>query len=194
MTKFNFLKNICESLGKNNKSIYPMVAIATANGIFRPTFTMLKKGENPESKKYAALREGLTEVIAVPTYWICGELAAKCGKIITSKAIDKKIKELEKAGQKLTQDAKEEMRSSAIKKGQSGLMLIGVCTAAGIIIPGLCSLVVKPIMEKIGKPKKTLDVSSQTPKTKTYLPINTPAQIKPVYKNFSLGGMKVGGV
>ena len=194
MANFNFIKKICESLGKNNKSIYPMVAIATANGIFRPTFTMLKKGENPESKKYAALREGLTEVIAVPTYWACGELAAKCGKIITSKAIDKKISDLEKTGKILTTEAKNEMKSSAIKKGQAGLMLIGVCTAAGIIIPGLCSLVVKPIMEKIGKPKTSLDVTSQAPQTKTYFSVNPPAQTKTIYKNFSLGGMKVGGV
>ena len=40
---------------------------------------MMKKGENPESKKYAALREGLTEAIAVPSYIICGEIGSKLG-------------------------------------------------------------------------------------------------------------------
>lgn len=56
------------------------MAVAMANAIFRPTFTMLKKGENPESKKYAALRELITEVIAVPTYCISGILAGKFGE------------------------------------------------------------------------------------------------------------------
>ena len=73
----NFIKNLCSKLGNNNKPLYPILAISCANGIFRPTFTMMKKGENPESKKYAALREGSTEVVAMPTYFVTGILGAK---------------------------------------------------------------------------------------------------------------------
>ncbi len=188
----NTIKNICYKLGSNNKSIYPVVAIATANGIFRPTITMLKKGENPESKKYAALREGITEVIAVPTYWACGELAAKCGQLIVSKAKDIEFAKMEKMGKILPEVQKQEMKSAAIKKGQAGLMLIGVCTAAGFVIPALCSVLVTPIMNKIRKnPNKNNSVTVQT------LHKITPPQkqiSRPVFKSVYSSGMKVGGI
>lgn len=184
-----FIKNICNRLGNNNKSIYPVVAIATANGIFRPTFTMLKKGENPESKKYAALREGITEAIAVPTYWACGELAAKCGKFIASKAEDIRVVKLEKKGKTFTNQVKLEMKNSAIKNGQTGLMLIGVCAAAGIVIPALCSLIVTPVMKKIS-PK---NIQKPNNVYKTY--IKPQNQIsRPVFSQMTYSGMKVGGL
>lgn len=190
----NLIKNICKSLGENNKAIYPMIAIATANGIFRPTFTMLKKGENPESKKYAATRELLTEVIAVPTYWASGELMAKLGKYIASKATDINIKKLEQQGQTLTDKVKIDMKNAAVKKGQAGLMLIGVCTAAGLIIPALCSVAVTPIMSKLRPQKKeSLDIKENT--------VTPPQKVlpqhkidRPVFKSISYSGMKVGGV
>ena len=71
----NIIKNTCKKLGENNKPTYVVMAIATVKGICRPTFTMMDKTEKPETKKYTALREGLTEVIAIPAYWACGEAA-----------------------------------------------------------------------------------------------------------------------
>lgn len=195
MTTANFVKNICKKLGESPKATYSMVAIAAANGIFRPTFTMMKKGENPESKKYAALREGLTEAFAVPIYWVTGELAAKCGKSIVAKAMDKKFEKLEKAGKTYADNVKQEMKSAMIKKGESGLRLIGVCLAAGVIIPALCSVCVKPVMNKL-KPQNNnnkLDIKENTvTQPQTVLPVQ---QInRPVFKNVSYSGMKVGGV
>lgn len=169
-----------------------MIAIASANGICRPTFTMLKKGENPESKKYAALRELLTEVIAVPTYWVSGELMAKLGKQIASRATDIKIQKLEAQGQKLTEKVKTDMKSSAVKKGQAGLMLIGVCTAAGLIIPALCSVAVKPVMNKIS-PKKGLDIKENAVTPPAVL-IPQQQITRPAFKNITQSGMKVGSV
>lgn len=193
MSFSNFIKNICSKLGNNNKSIYPMIAIASANGICRPTFTMLKKGENPESKKYAALRELLTEVIAVPTYWVSGELMAKLGKHIASKAVDIEIQKLEKQGKNLTEQMKKDMKTSAVKKGQAGLMLIGVCTAAGLIIPALCSVAVKPVMNKLTS-KRGLDVKEQEVKPPALLMPPQQQITRPVFKNMAQTGMKVGGV
>lgn len=190
----NFIKNICTKLGAQNKSTYPMVAIATANGICRPTFTMLKKGEDPDSKKYAALREGLTEAIAVPTYIISGELAGQVGKYIASKATDINIQKLEQQGQILSDKAKHDMKHIAIKKGQAGLMLVGVCTAAGLIIPALCTVAVKPIMDKIAKTPqdKKLDIKENAVKAPQIIP--TAPITRPVFKNINYSGMKVGGV
>lgn len=193
MSFINFIKNTCSKLGNNNKSIYPMIAIASANGICRPTFTMMKKGENPESKKYAALRELLTEVIAVPTYWVSGELMAKLGKYIAEKATDKQIAKMEKSGKVLTDKVKQNMKTSAVKKGQAGLMLIGVCTAAGLIIPALCSVAVKPVMNKI-TPKKGLDIKENSITPPAVLIPPQQQVTRPVFKNAASTGMKVGGV
>ena len=201
MSIANFIKNICKGLGDNNKSIYPVVAIATANGIFRPTFTMLKKGENPESKKYAALREGITEAIAVPTYWASGVLAAKFGEQIAARAMDLHFEKQEKLGRHLADNVKQEMKSSAIKKGKAGLMLIGVCTAAGIIIPALCTLCVTPIMNRL-RPKneeqqKKLDIKENAVQYNVISNVNTPQKFinNAVSKSkISYSGMKVGGV
>ena len=200
MSIINSIKNICKSLGNNNKSIYPVIAIATANGIFRPTFTMLKKGENPESKKYAALREGITEVIAVPTYWASGVLAAQFGEQIMAKAMDNYFEKQKKQGRILSEDVKQEMKSSAIKKGKAGLMLIGVCVAAGIIIPALCSACVTPIMNKIApqKDKPSLDIKENVVSNVTVsVPVvqqNSTFVKRPIFRNTMNSGMKVGGV
>lgn len=89
MSILNKLENVCLSLGKNNKPTYVVMAIATAKGIFRPMFTMMDKKENPETKKYTAIREGLTEVIAIPSYLFCGELAAKLADKVCGEKLGK---------------------------------------------------------------------------------------------------------
>ena len=130
------VKNICRSIGKDNNPAYAVVAIATAKGIFRPLFTMMDKKESPETKKYTALREGLTEVIAIPTYLLCGTLAGKGAAL---------FKDPVKA-----------------KMAKHNLRFVGVCTAALLVIPGLCSVVVKPFTDRIfHKNKKNDDVKSQ---------------------------------
>ena len=43
-------KNICVSLGKNNKPTYAVMAIALVKGIARPTFTMMDKPKNQKQK------------------------------------------------------------------------------------------------------------------------------------------------
>lgn len=58
------------------------MSIAAAKGIFRPAFTMSDKKENYDTKRYTAIREGLTEVIAIPVYYASG---------LISKSISKKI-------------------------------------------------------------------------------------------------------
>lgn len=189
MAIVEFIKKMCLKLGTNNKAIYPVMAIAAANGICRPTFTMMKKGEDFQSKKYAALREGLTEVIAVPTYWACGELAGKLGKYITTKAVNKKITNIEKSGTKLTTDAKNIMKETMVKKGQAGLMLIGVCIAAGFVIPALCSVAVKPIMKK-----KSFDNVNENKNPELNSKKYSYLDRRQVFRKISYSGLKVGGV
>lgn len=137
MSLANQLKKICESLGRNNKPTYVVMAIAATKGIFRPIITMTDKKEPPETKKYAALREGLTEVIAIPTYWACGELAGKASKLV-----------------------KDPVKQPIAR---ANMMFIGVCTAALLIIPALCSVTVKPFTDKIFKKgKKDIKQSENT--------------------------------
>lgn len=120
----NKFRNICIKLGENNKPTYAVMAIATVKGIARPTFTMMDKHEDPETKKYTALREGLTEVVAIPAYWGCGELAAKIAK---------------------------QMKVSPEKQALAGhnFMFLGVCAAALFVIPALASIAIKPFMGMI---------------------------------------------
>ncbi len=199
MTITNTIKKICSNLGNNSKPLYPILAISCANGIFRPTFTMLKKGENPESKKYAALREGITEVVAMPTYFVTGILGAKLGEKIAVKAHEANLAKKLQAGEVISETVKQEMKAAAIKKGQAGLGLIAICFAAGVVIPALCSVVVTPIMKKIGKkPAETpnkLDIKENAVSAPVKeIPSQPLTQInRPAFNNWT-SGMKVGGV
>lgn len=183
MSLSNGIKKVFESIGRDNNPAYAVVAIAMAKGIFRPLFTMMDKKESPETKKYTALREGLTEVIAIPTYLACGALAGKGAAL---------IKDAEMA-----------------KKAKHNLRFVGVCTAALIVIPGLCSCVVKPFTDIIFHKKQKaeparLDVSlpskdieihkSQIPQTGN---ISQRPVINPIYKKYDIAsftnnGMRVG--
>ncbi len=135
------LKKFFTYIGKNNKPIYPVMAVASAEIVFRPLFTMMDKKSPDETKKYTALREGITEIVAVPTYWACGELAAKGADLFKT-------------------DPKAAMRA------KHNLMTAGVWGAALLVIPGLCSLVVKPFTERIYKNKarkaQKLDITDNT--------------------------------
>lgn len=148
----NKIKPALETLGKKCTPTYVVVAVATAKGIFRPLFTMMDKKESPETKKYTALREGMTEVVAIPTYIFFGQfLPNKAAKLIKDPA------------------------KQAIAKHNTSF--IGVCTAALLVIPALCSITVKPFTDKIFNKKDDkkensakLDVTSQTEQ----IPLKTP--------------------
>ena len=136
-------KSIIESIGKNNKPTYAVMAVAVANGIFKPLASLTDKKEAPETKKYAALREFMTEVVAVPTYWACGELASK---VAGSLFKDQPLKQ---------------------PMAKTNMGFLGVCLAALFVIPGLCSIVVKPFTNMIYKYKKDdaapkLDIISES--------------------------------
>jgi len=167
------LKGIFESVGRDNNPAYAVVAIATAKGIFRPIFTMMDKKEAPETKKYAAVREGLTEVIAIPTYLTCGWLAGKGAEFFSKTKTEK-----------------------AIKNTKQVLRFAGVCVAALLVIPGLCSVFVKPFTERIfNKNKKEepsrLDVVSQTPDMKIpKTPVTQTGKIQSPFKNVSIQGFQ----
>lgn len=137
----NFRK-IITSIGKNIKPYYPVAGVAAAELVFRPLFTMMDKKTPMETKKYTALREAVTELVAAPIYCALPILAAK-GSLL--------IKDAEKA-----------------KRASHNLQVLGVWTAALLVIPGLCSLFVKPFTDKIFNKDKSkeeankLDVTSKT--------------------------------
>lgn len=173
----DLIKKACKALGENNKPTYVVMAIATVKGICRPMFTMMDKTENPETKKYTALREGLTEVIAIPAYWACGELASKFAKSIKDQPL--------------------------AKRAEKNLMFIGVCTAALFVIPALCSVAIKPIMDKMGlkapKNKNDKDVLSlNKPMQNTAIvPPSITLNTYPTMKTFTSRpqvGLRVGGL
>ena len=148
----DLIKKTCKSLGENNKPTYVVMAIAAVKGICRRVYTRMDKTENPETKKYTALREGLTEAIAIPAYWACGEAAGRIAK----KAFNS--------------DA------ALANRAEKNLMFIGVCAAALFVIPALCSVAIKPIMDKMGLKPKEHDNTLPQVKTTEVIP---PAQLTP---------------
>ncbi len=131
MTLAKSAKKIIESIGKNNKPVYAVVAVACANGIFKPLTSLTDKKEKSETKNYAALREFLTEVVAIPTYVGCSRGAEKLASAFKN--------------------------PTKAAKAKSNLSFIGVCTAAVFVIPALCSVIIKPMTDMIfhrGKKRK----------------------------------------
>lgn len=177
------LEKTLKYIGKNIKPYWPTVAVATAELIFRPMFTMMDKKAPDETKKYTALREGITELIAAPTYLALPVLAAKASDLL-----------------KIQDPAK-------VKMAKHNLQLIGTWTAALIVIPGLCSALVKPFTDKIynknKKPEENkLDITSNSPDVEPMkVPIsqtgNRFVYAKSPYagitNNFTNSNMKVGG-
>ena len=191
------LKNLFVKLGKNNKPTYAVVAIAVVKGIARPIFTMTDKHADPETKKYTAIREGLTEVVAIPTYLACGELAGKVAEKLNFDHIP---------------DTKE--RAFARQGAKQNFMFLGVCLAALAIIPALASVTIKPFMKKIQdskkENKKALEDVKNLDSNNVFPNINKGTAMNQTSPNFNgrnslnknhilynsnkMGGMKVGGL
>jgi hypothetical protein len=136
----NLIEKACKTLGEKNRPVYTVAFVALFKGIFRPLFTMSDKKQDSKTKKYAAIREGSTELIAIPTYiglsWATEKLAPKFA--YGNKSI-KKILE---------------------SNAKSTLGFIGVCAAALIVIPGLCNLAMPHILKAFGQKK---DSNKQQP-------------------------------
>lgn len=133
------MKKIFVKLGENNKPTYAVMAIAVVKGIARPLFTLTDKHADPETKKYTAIREGLTEVVAIPTYFACGELAGKVADKLNFDHLPKN------------------QQAYARGNAKGNFMFLGVCTAALLIIPALASITIKPFMKKIQENKNKVD-------------------------------------
>ncbi len=121
-------KKICDFFGDCPAAV-PALAVAVFKGIFRPMFTMMDKHQDPESKKYAAFREGMTEVVAFLSY-----LVTSVGAGMLAKPIAKKANMPEKL--------------PIIK---NSLAFIAVCITTVTVIPIACNLTLKPIMDFYSK-------------------------------------------
>ena len=156
------LEKSLTKFGENNTPAVVSMGIAAAKGIFRPIFTMADKKQDFETKRYAALREGLTEVIAIPIYYLSGVASkALAEKISVPKNFMKKdVFEKYKAGDKSEEILNavkhaEGLAKDNLPKIQTSLGFAGVCLSALLIIPLVCSITIKPIMKNIEKNKKT---------------------------------------
>lgn len=189
------LKKVFVKLGENNKPTYAVMAIAVVKGIARPLFTMTDKHADPETKKYTAFREFLTEVVAIPTYFACGELAGKVADKLNFNHLPNS-----------------KQQAFARQSARQNFMFLGVCTAALLVIPALASLTIKPFMKKIQESGKNtsktiekvqkLDIDDlfDDDSAEIKKPISPTFQAKrPINCQYNytlpkLGGMKVGGV
>lgn len=189
--------------GQNNSPTIIAIGIATAKGIFRPTFTMMDKSESYETKRYTALREGMTEATAIPIYYLSG---------VASKAITKKLavpknfmpRELYKkykAGDTSKEVISafkhaEELAKANYSKIGANTSFIGVCLSALILIPYTCSITIKPIMKKLQEKNKKevseVNIESEKPK-KTDIGKTKNNTFHGLYRNNDYG-MRIGGL
>lgn len=124
-TKQSFIQKICNKLGENNKPIYTVMAIACGKGTVRPILSITDKKEKPDARKYAALRELMTEFIGVPTTLCAGLAAESLTGMIAKKG------------------------SVAYKNTKATLSLLGICIAAGYLVPQFCNMFMPPVMKKL---------------------------------------------
>lgn len=136
------LKNTFRFLGENkNSATLIACSIAAFKGIFRPLFTMMDKKSDLETRKYAAIREGLTEVAAFPLYALTPLLVGK----IVDKTLSKETSEIIK--DKIKMNSK----------------FLGICVAT-LIIPAVCNAIQPPMMKAYkksqDKKKAKLDINT----------------------------------
>ena len=125
-------RTVCKKLGERNDAIYGAVTIAISKGILRPTFTMLDKKQDKESRKYTALREGITGAIAL------------CAYLGTHKGVEKLVKYICKKGNILNKT--EEVKAT--------MSLITISLTALFIIPGVTNAIT-PSIQKLIAPRKS---------------------------------------
>lgn len=135
-----FIQKLCERLGQNNKPIYTVLAIACGKGTVRPILSITDKKESPDARKYAALRELMTEFIGVPTTMTLGLIGETLAGLIAKKG------------------------SAKYKNASSVLSFLGICMAAGYFVPKFCNIGMPPVMKKLMPnydPNATLPVQDQ---------------------------------
>lgn len=138
----NMLIKIINNLGKNNDATYAVIAIAIAKGIFRPIFTMMDKKEDYETKKYAAIREGLTECIAIPSYFVFPLIGRKLVDMLPNTTKAKSEACFQKSLKKLCKD----LTPLQVKNAKKTMSFLTVCITALVLIPTICSAAIKPII------------------------------------------------
>ena len=163
-------KDLCMKLGKNNDALYGALTIAASKGILRPTFTMMDKKQEKNSRTYTAFREGLTGAVAF------------CSYLVTNKGVEKLAHHIAQNTNKL--DKLPQMKST--------LSLISVSLTALFIIPWICNYATKPLLDKI---QGNTNKSSITPKktlNKTSKPTFQSLYYGKMYNHFN-PGMRIGG-
>src|SRR5574344_431520 len=166
------MNGIYDFLGKNkNSATIISCLIAVFKGTFRPIFTMTDKYQDPKTKKFAAIREGITEVAALPLYAGVPTLAGWA------------VKKFYKG--KLTD------------RVETNAKFLGVA-AATIIIPFVCNIIQPPIMKALKKHDEAKNAVNNPIQPQTEVGNNnTNNTVRPKLASFSAGkmnyGMKVGG-
>ena len=171
-------KDLCMYLGSNNKALYGALTIAASKGILRPTFTMMDKKQDKDSRVYTAFREGLTGAVAFVSY------------LATNAVVEKVAYNL----------AKKTNHLKELPKMKSTLSLISVSLTALFIIPGICNAATKPLLNAFTGKKNNHSQSQNSPVKQIDKPVknvnfgNYKTLNAYSFKDFYNSGMKIGGM
>ena len=90
------------------------------------------------------------------------------------------------------------------KRAEKNMMFIGVCAAALFVIPGVCSAVIKPMMDAIGlkapdqkhapKPAENPQLTVITPANNRLTKLTSPYTSMHAFQNRPQSGLRVGGL
>ena len=181
----NVLKSICNKLGRENDPVIAVIAIAIFKMIMRPIFTLSDKKQSKKDREYAAFREGLTEMIAIPSY-----LGVH---FLTKEKLAPKIHEFASKAAKGLPD-----KLGKLEDAKNVMSFLGVCVTALVIIPFLCNLAITPAMDKFRKNREAKNPEPLNPVRTVNTPVSIPVAIpvkNSLMKNYLLhsGGLRVGG-
>lgn len=170
----NLWKNLITWLGKDEDAFLPIALMCVANGTLKPLITLSNPKEKPERKMYAAKREFLNEMVALP---VCFAFAKGFGAAGTA-FIKPALKKL-----------KPEVATSRLN-----LMKTTVFSALGVIsanfaVPSLANALFHPLdrwsaplFKKFQKNAQPLPASDTTVKTeKSEQPAASPTLPQPAF-------------
>ena len=151
--KLTLIQRVCNKLGENNKPIFTVMAIACGKGTVRPILSITDKKEKPDARKYAALRELMTEFIGVPTTLCAGLAAESLTGLLAKKGTPR------------------------YKNTKAVLSLLGICVAAGYLVPQFCNMFMPPVMKKL-MPSYDPNASTTTQPVKLNNNLNSIGSVK----------------
>lgn len=130
----NQLSGAVQKFGKNEEAFLPIALMCLANASIKPLITLSNPNESWHKKKYAAGRESLNELVALPTCFLFALAFKKAGSALVRPVLNHLSPEAKEARLKL-------LETTAFSS--LGIIL------ANFAIPNIANLIIHPLERAI---------------------------------------------